>query len=293
MSDEKLIADILSTIRSADISSALRLLGEIGLGISRTLVCYSHSNQSNTPNNVRMEHRRTGSKMESYLGKWIHREMRLRRSPQRWVRQIEAFPQNRHYRTVPVVQSLRGGVFENMVHRYVCSKATSWRIKCLDSEKNRTKSDEFFQLPAMAKHHFTNVDKIDPHAYNIPLDSTFAGVDAILPYKRVLFQVTVSGQHPVKQLHLSGWNHVFQIMLRRPSNLSSLLMGGDSRIHPPKLSWRQGSHVENSGQQTHSVDWAMGLEIRFWGIEYDETEPGGHWRRPTLLCRWTRTQVAV
>jgi len=119
-----------------------------------------------------------------------------------------------------------------MVHRFVCSKATSWRIKCLDSEKSTTTSDEFFQLPAMAKHHFTNVNEIDPHAYNIPLDSTFASVDAILPSEGLLFQVTVSGQHPVKAVALDRLKPCFSAYIKKTKQPVKLVFVTDERRFP-------------------------------------------------------------
>ena len=93
-------------------------------------------------------------------------------------------------------------------------------------------SSEIFQLPAQTKNHFTSIDEIDSNSYNIPLDSTFAGVDAILPSLGLLFQVTVSDQHPVKAVSLERLESCFQIMSRRTSNPVKFVFVTDNRQFP-------------------------------------------------------------
>jgi hypothetical protein len=107
--------------------------------------------------------------------------------------------------------ALRGSIFESMVHRMASTIGCKGRIRCLErslkwkrgpSQSELLESD--FQLGPIEQQVFEKLDNIGLDTYNVPLARNFAAVDAIIPCKGLLLQMTVSSKHATKLFMLEN-----------------------------------------------------------------------------------------
>jgi hypothetical protein len=167
--------------------------------------------------------------------------------------------------SIPGIQSLRGRVMENFVHRDVCLRPIRFRTRSLEDSR-KDDNDKFFVLPPQSSHHFKSLKDIKPEAYNIPLNPIFAGVDAILPSQGLLFQVTVSNQHPIKAKALELLKPCFKEYLEKPNSIIKLVFVTDSRQFPV---FQHQSYHDSNGHVLktpggHRIPW-----IKQWVWEFD------------------------
>ena len=114
-------------------------------------------------------------------------------------------------------QALQGQVFETMMHRLINTVGCSGAIQCLPIDKKRKRgvddgglpSSTPFSLGPLIRKNFSSLADLDPNAYNVPLSRSFAAVDALLPSRGLLLQMTIAATHPIKlemieKLHKSG-----------------------------------------------------------------------------------------
>lgn len=113
--------------------------------------------------------------------------------------------------------ALQGHVFESMMHRLINTVGCSGVIQCLENDKKRKRgvndgslpSSTPFSLGPLVRKNFSSLADLDPNSYNVPLSRSFAAVDALLPGRGLLLQMTIAATHPIKlamieKLHRSG-----------------------------------------------------------------------------------------
>jgi hypothetical protein len=128
-------------------------------------------------------------------------------------------------------QALQGQVFETMIHRLINIVGCSGDIRYLQIDKKRKRgidngSSSTFSLRPLIRKNFASLADLDPTAYNVPLSRSFAAVDALLPSRGLLLQMTIAATHPIKIrpqnviLFLKSRPFVFQLYRLKDSSNS-------------------------------------------------------------------------
>lgn len=79
---------------------------------------------------------------------------------------------------------VRGKMFEHFIHRMLGMQTTSGKTRRLGN----TSQTSSLTLPQQRVQFFGSIDDIEWDAYNIPFNTNFPGIDAIMPKEGKMFQ---------------------------------------------------------------------------------------------------------
>jgi hypothetical protein len=162
--------------------------------------------------------------------------------------------------------ALWGSIFESMVHRMVSTVGCTGNIRCLEKSSKRKRDVSYeFQLGPLRRQVFEKLDDISMDAYNIPLAHNFAAVDAFIPSKGLLLQMTVSQKHATKlaMIEKLKQSRKFDKYLRDSGEAAKLVFVVDTAIYDEFTlqPYKTAADSDSKIKPSWIVQYCLGIDI--------------------------------